>query len=84
MSKIESVIVNDNIQVTIPSEYLKRAFELGITTNSTGIVTDDKDMLNYFCNEFKNSNDDSMFGRFIDQVCQEALNQGESFVRCEE
>lgn len=77
---IEADVKNNSIQITISTEYLKRAFELGITTNSVGKVKNSNDMLLYFCSEIKNYEDDSLFGRFIDNTCEKAIENGESFV----
>ncbi|BBN59284.1 hypothetical protein [Hydrogenovibrio marinus] len=80
MQLVEAVIRKDGIQLTIPTDYLKRQFFAGVTTNDRAIITDENDMLHYFCKQFENFDDDAKFGRFIDSVCSEAINNGETFL----
>lgn len=80
MREVEAVIRGESILVTIPAEFLKTAFQMGVTTNATAEVGNVSDMLMHFCREFESGDSDSIFGRFVDNVCEEAINQGESFL----
>lgn len=80
MKNIEAKIRGEGLEVFIPAEYLENAFQMGVTTNVTGKVTGRLDMLHHFAREIESGDDDSAFGRFIDTVCEEALENGELFV----
>jgi hypothetical protein len=84
MASIEAKIRGEGLQVFIPIEYLKNAFEMGVTTNVTGKVVHDLDMLQHFARELESSDDGSDFGRFIDSVCEDAIQSGEPFVEPED
>ncbi|USD68113.1 hypothetical protein [Vibrio sp. SCSIO 43136] len=84
MAQVKAEIKDDKLVVEIPAEYLKRAFLLGVTTNNCGRVTDQKAMLKHFSREFTSGIDDDQFGRFIDVVCSEAIENGELFVEPDE
>lgn len=83
-NRVVKAITRDELVLVIPAEYLENAFEMGVTTNVTGKVTDRDEMLQYFANEFDALENDSKFGRFIDSVCEEAIDDGELFVECAE
>ncbi len=78
--QVETRIEGDRLVVSIPKSYLKRAFYLGLTTTCCASVTDDKAMLNHLENVFHDGSDDSLFGRFIDSVCAEAIESGCEFL----
>lgn len=82
--RIVQEISNEGLILNIPAEYLENSFAMGVTTNVTGTVTDRVEMLEYFANEFNSLEGDSKFGRFIDAVCEEAIDQGELFVECDD
>ena len=84
MKQVRATLNDSDLVVEIPAEYLENAFELGITTNSTGSVTDREEMLNHFKRKFLDSDNGSHFGRFVDAVCAEAIEDGESFVDADE
>ena len=41
-------------------------------------------VLQYFANKFDELENDSKFGRFIDSICEEAIDNGELFVEFDE
>lgn len=84
MDRIVKEIKSDRLVLEIPAEYLENSFAMGITTNVTGKVTDRKEMLEYFAREFNSIEVNAKFGRFIDSVCEEAIDQGELFIECDE
>ena len=65
------------------ANYLKNAFAMGVTSNSSASVTDEHEMLDHFTRAFNNSDNDAPFGRFIDSVCEDAIESGESFLDVE-
>lgn len=71
---------NNDLVVTIPAEYIKSVFELGLTTNITAEVTDENEMMHYFARAFECGDDDARVGQFFDKVAADAINDGESFV----
>ncbi|MDP1711010.1 MAG: hypothetical protein Q8K86_00960 [Candidatus Nanopelagicaceae bacterium] len=71
---------NNELVVTIPAEYIKSVFELGLTTSVTAKVTDDTEMLHYFARAFECGDDDARVGKFFDKVAADAINDGEGFV----
>lgn len=80
MEVVVKFTTDGKLIVEIPAEYLENAFEMGVTTNCFGKVTNREAMLQYFAHEFANSDNDSKFGRFIDDICAEAIENGEHFV----
>ncbi len=84
MERIVKAIKSDRLVIEIPAEYLENSFAMGVTTNVTGKVTDREEMLQYFANEFNTIENDSKFWRFVDSVCEEAIDNGEMFVECDE
>ena len=84
MSNIKASVKGSKIVVEISAKYLKRAFKMGVTTNTHGTVTDEAEMLKHFAREFKKGDADSHIGRFIDGVCEEAIGDGELFVELDE
>lgn len=84
MAEIEALIRGDKLIVEIPAEYLENAFEMGVTTNVTGKVSDRMQMLHHFAIKIESGDNDSDFGRFIDKVCADAIEDGELFVSPDE
>ncbi|MBM7070928.1 hypothetical protein JQC92_02580 [Shewanella sp. 202IG2-18] len=84
MASVNATINDSDLIITIPAEYLSNAFEMGVTTNVTGNVTDEQEMLKHFARQIESGDNDSHFGRFIDAVCEEALEGGEPFVDCDD
>lgn len=81
MARIKThLTLNNSLVVTIPAEYIKNVFALGMTTNTTAEVTDDAAMLHYFARVFECGDDDARVGRFFDKVAADAINDGEGFV----
>lgn len=83
-SRIVKAITRDRLILEIHAEYLENSFEMGVTTNVTGKVTDREEMIQYFANKFDELENDSKFGRFIDSICEEAIDNGELFVEFDE
>lgn len=84
MASVKTEIKGSDLVVTIPAAYLTNAFEMGVTTGVTGKVNDEQAMLKYFETEIKKGDNDSHFGRFIDAVCEEAIEDGEPFADCDD
>lgn len=82
--EIKTLIKDGKLIIEIPEDYLVNAFAMGVTTNATGTVNDKSEMLLHFERQFTRSEDDSLFGRFIDGVCEEAIDDGEAFVDLDE
>jgi hypothetical protein len=83
-SGIEAVIREKGLVVTVPTSYLKNTFELGLTTGNTAKITHDMDMLLYMARAFEGYEDGCHVGRFLDMVCNEAIENGEPFLQAEE
>ncbi|UXI00448.1 hypothetical protein [Photobacterium sp. TY1-4] len=84
MEQLKTTVKDDRLIVEIPAEYIENAFEMGVTTNVTGTVTDRQAMLSHFAAKLNDGAGDSHFGRFVDAVCEEALEDGELFVECDD
>lgn len=80
MSSVDAKVVGDSVQISIPADYLERAFEFGVTTNVVGKVCDRAGMLEYVARKAMDGRDDCEFGRFVDALCQDAIESGELFV----
>lgn len=80
MKHLITTVSDDAITVTIPAEYLENACEMGVTTNITGKVTDRAGMLKHFDRQFNSEQSDSNFGRFVDDIFEEAICDGEDFI----
>lgn len=81
--QITTTIVDDRLIVEIPADFLVNSFEMGIGTNIFGLVNDNQEMLKHFERAFK-ADDPCAFGYFIDSVCRDAIENGESFVDVDE
>lgn len=78
-AQVTTTIVDDRLVIEIPADFLVNSFETGITTNIFGSVNDNQEMLKHFERAFK-ADDPCAFGYFIDSVCSDAIESGESFV----
>ena len=78
--KVIALIRENKLIIEIDAEYLENAAEMGLTTNNTGKVTNRMDMLQHFAVEFERIEDDSNFGRFIDNIIDHAIQDGETWI----
>ena len=83
MASIETKVEDEGINIFIPKDYLVDAFNNGITTGITSKVEHTHDMLRYIAGQIEDGDDDSIFGRCVDEMCAEAIEQGELFLTCE-
>ena len=85
MRTVQTMISDEGLlHIEIPAEYLMNVFEMGVTTNVTSDINDIHGMLTHFAREFKSTDEDCEFGRFLDKVAADAIGNGESFVELDE
>lgn len=86
--KPKAVVGKDSIVLILDESYLRQAFMLGVTTNTTGEVKPDEvsqeSMLEYIARELETTESDTLFGRCLDGIADRAIQDGESFLYSEE
>lgn len=77
---IETKHSNRSVTLTIPVEYFDTSFNMGVTTNVVASVKNKGKMLEYMAGKLSDVSYDSEIGKAIDNLCREAIENGECFL----
>lgn len=81
---MKTEIVDGNLVITLPVEYIKNSAEYGLTTGCEAVVTDTDEMLEHYAQQMTDVSDDCHFNRCLDLIAEDALENGESWIDVDE
>lgn len=81
---MKTEITDKGLVLTIPTDYLKRAVEQGLTTGMECKVLEEKEMLEHYAFALDGVEDDNKFGSLLDVIASDAAENGDSWLELED